>query len=49
MHRFKICLVVVLSLACSGVKTPLDLYIQRNPLTGEGVRGSGFGTHLGAG
>ena len=24
MHRFNICLVVVLSLSCSGVKTPLD-------------------------
>ena len=23
MHRFNICLVVVLSLSCSGVKTPL--------------------------
>ena len=25
MHRFNICLVVVLSLSCSGVKTPLLL------------------------
>ena len=25
MHRFNICLVVVLSLSCSGVKTPLGL------------------------
>ena len=25
MHRFNICLVVVLSLSCSGVKTPLKL------------------------
>ena len=25
MHRFNICLVVVLSLSCSGVKTPLVL------------------------
>ena len=24
MHRFNICLVVVLSLSCSGVKRPLD-------------------------
>ena len=29
MHRFNICLVVVLSLSCSGVKTPLAYY---NPL-----------------
>ena len=27
MHRFNICLVVVLSLSCSGVKTPLDCEI----------------------
>ena len=27
MHRFNICLVVVLSLSCSGVKTPLHLFI----------------------
>ena len=27
MHRFNICLVVVLSLSCSGVKTPLVIVL----------------------
>ena len=34
MHRFNICLVVVLSLSCSGVKTPLVL--QTVKYEGEG-------------
>ena len=30
MHRFNICLVVVLSLSCSGVKTPLQWIVHYN-------------------
>ena len=29
MHRFNICLVIVLSLSCSGVKTPLELHLPK--------------------
>ena len=32
MHRFNICLVVGLSLSCSGVKTPLRTVIARRTL-----------------
>ena len=28
MHKFNICLVVVLSLSCSGVKTPLEIQVE---------------------
>ena len=30
MHRFNICLVIVLSLSCSGVKTPLEVGLLSN-------------------